>query len=66
MHAVLTDGESRIVDSLTDVPLIAIDDWLDSRSDAVRCDVYEDDNKVRGKLVAVYCRDQQSGRWTPR
>lgn len=61
MHAVFKDDAERVVDCRTDVRLVRAESWLASSSGAVVCEVYDDDRRVRGKLVARFTRDPESG-----
>lgn len=66
MHAVFKDEDARVLDGLTNVSLLDSDTWLQLRSDAAACEVYENDGGTRGKLVVTYVRDVKTGRWLPK
>ncbi len=63
MHAIFRDGQDRIVDCVTGVPLDEAGSWLPLRHVAVRCDVYADNERVRGDLVASFARDGDDMPW---
>lgn len=65
MHAVFKDDRARIVASVVDVVLFEIERWLSPSVDGVRCEIYEDGEGVRGRLVTVYVREDVAARWRP-
>lgn len=65
MHAIFKDAAARVVGSLSNVALFEVERWLTRSCDGVRCEVYEDDGRVRGSLRTLYVRDDERGRWRP-
>ncbi|HEY8077132.1 MAG TPA: hypothetical protein VIF62_23560 [Labilithrix sp.] len=45
--------------------LFEIERWLSPSVDGVRCEIYEDGEGVRGRLVTVYVREDVAARWRP-
>jgi hypothetical protein len=65
MHVVFKDEEGRIVEARLNVKMPDVADRLRLVKHAVRCDVYEDEGGVRGRLVRSYVREGIDGLWRP-